>query len=195
MKTPNTSLINTKVKPSLQKGFTMIELMVTISISGILVAIAMPSLSEFSVKTRVDNEVAEIQRLLLTARNTAINSGLNTTLCPLQNNNLNNCNAIADWTGRIGVVKLDPINGNTLIKEKAPIHNGDQLNFPAQSITYSANGRSNNAALITFSYCPRADTDLSRGVSLSISGRSYLSSDNNLDGKDQDRAGTTITCP
>ena len=171
-----------------KQGFTLIEAMVTIAIVAILSAIALPSMSSFLVKMRVDNEVIEVQRLLLTARNAAINSGQNSQLCPLKANDT--CKLTTNWTGRIGVVSADG-----LIKEKAAIHTGDKLNFSSQSITYDAAGRSDNVALITFSYCPKDYSDFSRGISLSISGRSYLSSDINGNGKDQDRAGASITCP
>ncbi|MCI2283147.1 prepilin-type N-terminal cleavage/methylation domain-containing protein [Colwellia sp. MSW7] len=66
-----------------KQGFTLIEIMVAISIVAIMTTIALPSLNTFIVKMRVDNEISELQRLLLTARNLAINTGKNTTVCPL----------------------------------------------------------------------------------------------------------------
>ncbi len=171
-----------------KQGFTLIETMITIAIVAIMTAIALPSLNNFIVQMRVDNEVNELQRLLLTARNAAINSSQNAQLCPLKANDT--CKPTTDWSGRIGVISIDG-----LIKEKSAISTGDKLTFTSQSVTYDPSGRSDNAALITFKYCPKSDTDYARGVSLSISGRSYLSADINGDGKDQDRAGATITCP
>lgn len=168
-------------------GFTLIETMVTVAIVAIMTAIALPNLNTFIVQMRVDNEISEMQRLILTARNAAINSGQNTQLCPLRANDT--CDASTDWTGRVGVISADG-----LIKEKTNIHTGDKLTFAAQNITYNPSGRSNNIALVTFRYCPKGYSDYARGVSLSISGRSYLSSDINGDGKDQDRAGNTIIC-
>ncbi len=193
----NSQPIQAKLTTKLTKGFTLIELMVTIAVAGILTMIALPNLSEFLVKMRVDNEVTEIQRLLLTARNTAITSGLNTSLCPLKNDNT--CDAITNWTGRIGVVRIDAVNGDVLIKEKAAIKTGDQLIFAFTDVTYNPAGQLGffNGNSSTFSYCPRGNPDYSRGVVVTISGRSSLSFDNNGDGKDQDRAGDNISlnCP
>jgi len=169
-------------------GFTLIEVLVTIAIAGIVLAIAVPSLSSFTMQMRVDNEVTELQRLLLTTRNAAINSGQNATLCPLLADDT--CQNTTVWTGRIGVVSVDG-----LIKEREPIQAGDSLNFNLNSVTYSPGGQLSTAnnSLLIFSYCPNGNTDYCRGVGLSLSGRTYLSSDINGDGKDQDRNGNNIT--
>jgi type IV fimbrial biogenesis protein FimT/type IV fimbrial biogenesis protein FimU len=169
-------------------GFSLIELMVSIAIASIIITIAVPSLSSFTMQMRVDNEVIELQRLLLTTRNAAINSGQNATLCPL--NAGDTCQKTTVWTGRIGVVSVDG-----LIKEREPIQVGDSLNFTLNSVTYSPSGRLDtaNSKLLTFRYCPSGNADFCRGVGLSMSGRTYLSSDINGDGKDQDREGNDIT--
>jgi len=169
-------------------GFSLIELLVTIAIAGIALAIAVPSLSSFTMKMRVDNEVTELQRLLLTTRNAAINSGQNATLCPLLADDT--CQNTTVWTGRIGVVSIDG-----LIKEREPIQAGDSLNFNLNSVTYSPSGQLNTAnnSLLIFSYCPNGNANYCRGVGLSLAGRTYLSSDINGDGKDQDRNGNNIT--
>ncbi len=181
----------------ISKGFTIVELMVTIAVAGIISTIALPSLNDFLVRMRVDNEVIEIQRLLLTARNSAINSGLNTSVCPLV---ADDCQITNNWNGRIGVVQIDPIGGNVLIKEKSAITTaGDQLLFAFNSVTYNPAGQLGffNGNASTFSYCPRGNSDYSRGVVVAISGRSSLSTDVNGDGKDQDRLGANISanCP
>ena len=180
-----------------KQGFTLIEAMVTIAIVAILSAIALPSMSSFLVKMRVDNEVIEVQRLLLTARNTAINSGQSAALCPLAANDT--CQNTTNWTGRIGVIKLDPLNGDELIKEKSPIKSGDSLIFAFSNVTYNPAGQLGffNGNSSTFSYCPEGKPDYSRAVVVTISGRSSLSTDNNGDGKDQDRQNNNIStnCP
>ncbi|MBU2869398.1 GspH/FimT family pseudopilin [Colwellia sp. E2M01] len=173
-------------------GFSLIELMITITIAGIALAIALPSLGGFLAQMRVDNEVVSLQRLLLTARNTAINTGANVEVCPLKNDDT--CNDVNDWTGRIGVVSS--INGDDLIKEKEAIKTGDKLQFTStsNSITYSPSGQLINTVIGTFNYCPKSYDDYSRGIDLSLAGRTYLSTDVNGDGKDQDRAGKNIVC-
>lgn len=177
----NKSVVNSQ-------GFSLIEVMISITVLAVVTAIALPSLGEFIVKLKVDNKVSELQRMLLTARNTAINTGLNVSVCPV-NANRTDCTGAADWSGAIGI-----ISQNQVIKEVSPIRVNDKLQFAFDRITYNASGQltANNAG--TFSFCPHANEKYSRAVIISLSGRTFLSSDNNGDGKDQDRQGANIVC-
>ena len=188
---------------SKKQGFTLIELMVAIAVVAILSAIALPSMNIFLVKMRVDNEISEMQRLLLTARNMAINTGKNTTVCPL--NSSGNCTA--NWQDEISVFTNDVntlTNSNAfaapdeLIKIKETIKSGDKLQFVSggteiASVIYAPSGRIITAQG-SFSYCPKDQDDESRGIDVSISGRSYTSSDTDNDGKDEDRNSNEIAC-
>lgn len=168
-------------------GFSLIELLVTIAAASIVMAIAIPSLSSFTTKMRVDNKISELQRLLLITRNVAINTGQNATLCPLQADDT--CQDTTDWTGRIGVVSIDG-----LIKEREAIQSGDKLDFPFNSVTYNPSGQLSNNNIGIFSYCPKDFNDFSRGIDLSLAGRTYLSSDINGDGREQGRNNNNIEC-
>lgn len=179
--------------PKKQRAFSLIELMITVAVGGVVLAVALPSLGNFNAKMRVDNEVSELQRLLLTARNIAINTGQNAQVCPLQGNV---CLNTDDWTGRIGVVS----DADGLIKERSAITDGDQLvfthtsAFTSNTVIYTPSGQLSNTKTGVFSYCPQGYTDYSRGVSLSLAGRVYLSTDISGNGVDQDRDGNPIDC-
>ena len=180
-------------------GFTLIELMVAIGVIAILSVIALPSLNNFMVKMRVDNEITEMHRLLLTARNMAINTGKNTTVCPLSNGQ-----CTSNWQNEISVFTNNSNNIATnssfaapdkLVKTKAAIKSGDKLQFTNASVIYAPSGRLLIPTVsLTFRYCPKNNADESRGIDLSISGRSYLSSDTDNDGTDEDRSGSEISC-
>ena len=62
------------------KAFTLIELIISIAVTSILVTIATPSLNEFIVQLRVDNEISQLHRMLLITRNSAIISGQKTII-------------------------------------------------------------------------------------------------------------------
>ena len=188
--------------PNKKQGFTLVELMVTIAVVAIISAIALPSMNNFLVKMRVDNQISEMQRLLLTARNMAINTGKNTTVCPLYSGECSD-----NWQGEISVftngsnstnndayeTTTDDSTTDVLIKIKEAIKSGEKLQFAHKSVVYSPSGRLLTGAGF-ISYCPEDNADESRGIDIQISGRSYTSSDTDNDGKDEDRNNNEITC-
>lgn len=180
-----------------KRGFTLVEVMVAIAVVAIISAIALPTMSSFLVKMRVDNEISEIQRLLLTARNMAINTGKNTTVCPLSGGA-----CTTNWHNEISVFTNSDnslATNNTfaapdeLVKIKDAIRSGDKLQYTQKSIIYTPDGRLLTTSA-NFSYCPQDNEDYSRGISISLSGRSYISSDTDNDDKDEDRSGDEIVC-
>jgi len=179
-------------------GFTLIELLVTVSIVAIAMAVAIPNMSSFISQLRVDNEISQLNRLIITARNTAINYEASTTVCPL--NNLNSCTN--NWTGDISVFIdndgdgiFEAADNDQIIKVKEAIQQGDNLLYAQASLRYNQMGTILGAVAATpFRYCPNGHTDLNRGIIVSASGRSYATSDIDNDNQDEDRLGNAITC-
>ena len=180
-----------------QSGLTLFELMFSVAILGILTAVAIPNLADLTTKLRVDSEISELHRLLLIARNNAVNQGQNVTLCPL------NASAVCvdDWEGQLSVFtdgnnnkKYEQSLNEQLIKVKGAVLSGDLLQYSRDGLTYTPSGRTTGFVSGTFGYCPKGYEDLSRGIVVISSGRAYVSSDTDNDGKDESRAGTEITC-
>ncbi|WP_219062592.1 GspH/FimT family pseudopilin [Pseudomonas sp. UMAB-08] len=64
------------------KGFSLIELLVTVSVVGILAAIAVPNFQSSIQNSKADSEVSDLQRALNYARMEAINRGVSTRITP-----------------------------------------------------------------------------------------------------------------
>lgn len=179
------------------KGFTLIELMVSVSITSILAAIAVPNFSNFIVKMRVDNEISQLHRMLLITRNTAINSGHKAIICPLDNSS----QCTTQWQNKLSVFvdvnnnKLFDVN-EKVIKVRAKITTGDALIYGKKrnKITFKPTGQLSGLANGTFRYCPQSHKHNSRGIVIARSGRVYQSSDIDNDGLDENRGNKEINC-
>ncbi len=196
-KSENSSIVRSQSKS--QRGMTLIELMVSISLTCILTTVALTNLDNFIVQLRVDNEISHLTRLLLTARNHAINSENNVIICPLSNRG----SCTTNWHKELSVFvdsnnnkRFDGINNELLVTQKSPIKLGDVLTYANNrtKITYQASGYLFGLSNGTFRYCPKGHKDKSRGVVIAPSGRFYATTDINNDGKDETRSKQGIAC-
>jgi len=179
-----------------QRAFTIVELLIGISIVAILTIIALPNLNKFIIELRVDNEISELHKLLLIARNTSVNSGRNVIVCPIVENLCH-----TNWHNEVSVFIDLNADGNfdindEVIRVKAAPMSKDTLKYSGGALlAYNARGNlTTNNAMTTFSYCPDGYTSSSRGIDVSISGRAFVSRDTNGDGIDEDRNDNNITC-
>ena len=69
------------------RGFTLIELIITIGIVVIISSISIPSLTQFLQKNKIESSSNELFTMLALARQNAIVSGKDTYACELTNNN------------------------------------------------------------------------------------------------------------
>lgn len=67
--------------PDRQRGFTLIEMLVTIAILGILTALAAPSLRTFIVRNTFSTISNEFSASILRARNEAVSKNMCVTMC------------------------------------------------------------------------------------------------------------------
>jgi type IV fimbrial biogenesis protein FimT len=139
-------------------GFTLIELMVTVSIVAILAVIAGPSLSSLIASQRIKAVAADLYVALSKARSEALKRNANVTLSPKTAN-----------TWQAGWKILDP-SGTTTIEDHAAI-NGATIVGPAD-LTYRVSGRITAAAAPTFDITA-SGTSTHWCVTIELSGRPY----------------------
>jgi type IV fimbrial biogenesis protein FimT len=88
------------------RGFTLIELMVTISIMAILLAIAVPSYQSITTDMRMSNEINALLGDINFARSEAVKRGQNISVCPPGLCAAGNANV--NWAGGWTVYNLNP---------------------------------------------------------------------------------------
>lgn len=181
------------------RGFTLIELIISVSVTSILAAIAIPNYSDFIVKMRVDNEISQLYRMLLITRNSAISNGSKAILCPLDES----YRCTTQWKNELSVFidvndnkAFDIDSGEKVLKIKSSILQGDTLLYGQgrNMITFKPTGNLSGLANGTFRYCPKNHKDKSRGIIVARSGRIYQSEDINNDGFDENRSYKKINC-
>ena len=90
-----------------EKGFTLIELLITIVVVSILLATAVPGISQMVKNNRVTTQANKLVTAIQLARNEAVKRGTRSTICAA-NASLDDCSGSTDWaTGWIVFSNLD----------------------------------------------------------------------------------------
>ncbi|MCF2863168.1 GspH/FimT family pseudopilin [Pseudoalteromonas sp. Cnat2-41] len=156
-----------------QSGFTLLELLVTMGVVGIVAAIAFADSTELLAEDRAENQLQELKRNLSFARAKATTTESRVIVCPLSGSQCS-----ADWTNDDIAVFVDNNNNNQrdadepLLRVMKGVISEDLLSYTGSSpIVYNATGRVGNTQAGTFTYCPNGVTSESnRDMRLSQSG-------------------------
>ncbi|HEX9390492.1 MAG TPA: GspH/FimT family pseudopilin [Usitatibacteraceae bacterium] len=143
-----------------QRGFTLMELLLTITVLGILTAVATPSFIDVIKSQKVKNMGTDIQLALVKARSEAVKRNRNVTLSP---------NTSTDWTS--GWTIPDPDNSGSNIEVRSSF-SGVTIAGPA-SVVYQSSGRISGSTAPTFDI-GAPNSSAHQCVSVDLSGRPYI---------------------
>lgn len=123
-------------------GFSLIELIVTLSVLGILLGLAAPNVSAFYRSQLVISQANEMISLLSFARSEAIRRNTSVTLCRADNATAETCATSAGtWSywlvlGNNTVISRGFVTSRGQLAQTSNLHN-DQINFGADGLAYS----------------------------------------------------------
>lgn len=151
-------------------GFTLVELMVTLAVVGILAAVAVPAMTSLIAGNRLAGASSELTSSLQLARSEAIRRNAQVTICASSNGTT--CSASTDWsrwivTGPDNAAAAGAAN-EVIVAHAAPA--SLQVSGPSAGIVFRPSGLIRAGA--TLSVCtPTASLDENRrDINVMISG-------------------------
>ena len=190
------------IQPEYNKGFTLLELMVTVAIAGILVGIAIPSFTSIISSTRLTTSANQLVTALNLARSEAIKRGMSVTVRKVDTNSCTKTGAVwkDGWDIFTDINNDDNCDtGDVLIRTYAPLQSSYTLqgnNF-SNFIRYTSSGQSNTNG--SFVICDNSDgnnapeANTSRLIIVNSIGRVRMGLDANNDGIPNKDATATAT--
>lgn len=154
-----------------QRGVTLIELLVTISIAAILLTLGIPSFASFLRSSRVSGATNDLAAVLYLARSEAVKRGAAVTVCPDANSD-STCDASTDWND--GLVVL----ANAAAIRRAAATPQVTITSSANSFVYDSRGVAAAGTInLVVGTCPERSE---RQIDIAATGRIQV---------------TTVTCP
>ena len=158
---------------NLSKGFTLVELMVTIAIAALLLSIGVPSFTAMYEATRSANEIQKINDLFAFARNQAVNYGSTVTVCPYAASPCGN-----DWSKGFSVY-IEKNGSKKVLKVIDGFNSKDTISLTGptdKTVNFTSDGLVSTETSII--YCPSGESDGSKSIKISTSGLIKEGSDN-----------------
>ncbi|MEZ9539051.1 GspH/FimT family pseudopilin [Shewanella sp. 10N.286.51.B8] len=163
-----------------RRGFNLVELMTTVTVASILLAIGVPALNSVQLQIRAKSNISTIQHSLKFARNMAINYGARVTVCPLLDGkchkNWQDGYAIFVDTGSVNQFN----SGDILLKQIGAFHREDIIQYNRNGVRFLPDGLASGTNG-TLTYCPEAhDNPYSQAIVINQAGRARYSTKKNI---------------
>lgn len=167
------------------RAFTLLELLVTLSIAFVLMAIAGPNLQDMVIRARLDSQSSDLLSSLQLARSEAVMRNESVTLCVSSNGRDCLASAAQQWeNGWIARLDASPTD---ILRVIAGFSQGFTLHADAvvgNSVTFAGNGSSSTFGVLVS--CYNGDVFNAKAVFVAASGRIYAGKDGNGNGIPED---------
>ncbi|SEI46880.1 type IV fimbrial biogenesis protein FimT [Allopseudospirillum japonicum] len=156
-----------RMRPNLrQTGFTFIELMITLTIFGLLSTMAVPSLRSFILNNRMSAYTSDLVHSLALARTEAIKRAVPIQVCA--SSDASTCSDNGDWSQGWIIRTLD----GDIIQSLPALNEQSSLNAGAASLTFQANGYLQGTGT-QFNLCDDRGTPDAKVIQVNALGRAY----------------------
>ncbi len=152
----------------LQRGFTLIELMVTVSIVAVLTLVAAPSFNEAFLSNKLASYANNFVASAQLARNEAIKRNATVTLC--RSADASTCAASGGWQ-QGWIVK----SGTTVIQQQAALSSDYLMTGDVYSVAFQASGAGATSATLKLCRATPSAGSQDREIKISATGRTSVS--------------------
>ena len=173
-----------------QNGFTLLELMVTVAIVGIIASIALWNSSDMLEENRAENFLLELKRNISYARSQAASTDEIVVICAAQHGEVKNQNDTMQCRNRwdrnkIIIVFIDGDNSgqynsstDSLLRVMEKISLNDKIKYTGNDrrLRFNTSGRiTTNPG--DFVFCPNNGSENNKALTVSQSGTSFYTGD------------------
>jgi prepilin-type N-terminal cleavage/methylation domain-containing protein len=125
------------------RGFSLTELMIVISIMGVLLAVSAPALSQYAANWKLNGAVSDMAMVIRAARSTAVNKDINVVF--LFDKDGSQYHALEDTNGN---GTSDAGERETSVQDLPSGVSIDSFTVPQESVTFNSKGSTQDGGVI-----------------------------------------------
>lgn len=167
---------------------TLIELLVTLAVLGILLTIGVPAMQSFTIKNRLAAINNDLMAALMLTRSEAVKRGKTVTLCSSSTGNSCGGTWSDGWIVYVGTDTANPLRVQAALPATYTVNSGSGI---AGAVAYNNQGVASSGG--TFVVCHDGDLNGARGIVMTTL-RPRVALDTDGDGIPNNDTGNITSC-